>query len=60
MSTTAQPTTFQDHLKTLGEILQNLKKIGVHDADQRGQKCMSFKFLFQILTGGYFIFVQVK
>lgn len=39
MSTTAQPTTIQDHLKTLGEILQNLKKIGVHDGDQKGQKC---------------------
>lgn len=39
MSAVTQPTTFQDHLKTLGEILENLKKIGVQNADQKGQKC---------------------
>jgi len=40
MTTVAtQPTTLQDHLKTLEGILGNLKKI-VPNGEQKGETCM--------------------
>ena len=50
MSTITQPAIFQDHLKTLGEILENLKKIGVHNADQRGQNCKLIIYISYAIT----------